>query len=244
MLAALSGAPAPAKAPTTSTKTAAAKRKRRSHVRTSASPEVAAWVEQSWAALGKAGRTAAGKAKAMVAQERDLVGPRPHHVSIEERRAVEHRAGTQTLLMYVGAHRGCTADSFQVSEDLRRIEGNKLYNSAYDAAMAHDEIVRRLVPAEADRLVNFKAPGTLERQYIPCTRTVRRAAQIQLPLPSLLGAGAVGETVPEAAPEPAPAPTAASAQSGPGVTYSEGDLEGALADMTSEPKRRRTDAGL
>jgi len=162
------------------------RRPRKPHMRAAASEEVASWAESSWRALGKVGRTASGKAKAMVTATDSLVGPRPLPLSDEDKMAVEHQMGKTQLLLYVGAHRGCTANSFQVAEDLRRIEGGHLYPTAYEAALAHDELIRKMQPQENLRLVNYKIPGSAERQYVPSTRTVRRAAQIQLPLPTLI----------------------------------------------------------
>jgi hypothetical protein len=168
------------------------RRPRKPHMRAAASEEVASWAEASWRALGKVGRTASGKAKAMVTALEPMVGARPIPTNDEDKMAVEHQMGKTQLLLYVGAHRGCTANSFQVAEDLRRIEGGHLYPTAYEAALAHDELIRKMQPQENLRLVNYSLPGSGERQFIPSTRTVRRAAQIQLPLPTLIDGANMG----------------------------------------------------
>ena len=240
------------------------RRPRKPHVRAAASEEVASWAESSWRALGKVGRTASGKAKAMVTATDSLVGPRPLPISDEDKMAVEHQMGKTQLLLYVGAHRGCTANSFQVAEDLRRIEGGHLYPTAYEAALAHDELIRKMQPQEHLRLVNYKLPGSAERQYVPSTRTVRRAAQIQLPLPTLIdnanmgGPEAVGSLAHQEEDEETRASEATSASmatsaAGPASTSAhdmaamEAEAQRALADiggLEGPAKKARTDGAF
>ena len=45
----------------------------------------------------------------------------------------------------------------------------------FEAALAADVAVRKNQPDEKLRLVNFKIPGSMEMQYLPCSKSLRVA---------------------------------------------------------------------
>ena len=62
---------------------------------------------------------------------------------------------------------------FALRGQLASLVNEQTFDTPFAAALAADEAVRRSVPSEHCRLMNFKQPGSSELQYLPCSRNLR-----------------------------------------------------------------------
>ncbi len=118
-----------------------------------------------------------GQQEAMVAEYLAVArtaAPRPLPRSAEAQASLHHLVrGVERRLYRCIRSSPRVPGHFELRGPLAALVNEQSFDTPYAAALAADEAVRRSVPNEENRLMNFKQPGSRELQYLPCSRNLR-----------------------------------------------------------------------